>query len=379
MSTLQDLPKSAVLQDLDSPSTSPPATGPVEAAEEEPFTFVTRKKKNGRKQETSAKLPPSSLHQPALPKVSKEQDSGNLPGWTTTRKPTRIKKNSQRAKMLGWQEAGQGHRSIEWGLDMIEDRITTLKQSKFYEAFRDLVHLTLDPPCRKLEKAQETALTHNDPRLVVAHEPQEKLLSSDSNELCVLPTTTAGDCDHGFEFSNMICYGIGSIESSRNSQFQLALGICLKEILQISGTLSIYDPIMTDYDKQLVEKLGFSIISDEQSKCSIESATLLYMPHCPKGLYSRVLEINWTRKQLDKLVILGNRFTMYDESPSFRQLEKQAPFILPALTIASVSLLPKVKFEDNTVFNDMAFHLFPAHISIPTVDTSQQEEDPELL
>ncbi|KAF9943639.1 hypothetical protein BGZ65_000578, partial [Modicella reniformis] len=31
---------------------------------------------------------------------------------------------------------------------------------------------------------------------------------------------------------DMIFYGIGSIESSRNSQFQLALGLCLREILQ---------------------------------------------------------------------------------------------------------------------------------------------------
>lgn len=36
-------------------------------------------------------------------------------------------------------------------------------------------------------------------------------------------------------FVDMVCYGIGSIESSRNSQFQLGLALCLKDILQVSS------------------------------------------------------------------------------------------------------------------------------------------------
>lgn len=71
---------------------------------------------------------------------------------------------------------------------------------------------------------------------------------------------------------------------------------------------------MTEYDQRLVEKLGMSVLKiNDQAKQVVEARTLLYMPHCPKGLYSHVLEINWTREQLDRLVILGNRFTMYDE------------------------------------------------------------------
>jgi hypothetical protein len=40
------------------------------------------------------------------------------------------------------------------------------------------------------------------------------------------------DADHR-AITDMVFYGIGSIESSRNSQFQMALGLCLKEILQV--------------------------------------------------------------------------------------------------------------------------------------------------
>ncbi|KAF9183636.1 hypothetical protein BGZ51_000958 [Haplosporangium sp. Z 767] len=182
-------------------------------------------------------------------------------------------------------------------------------------------------------------------------------------------------------FIDMVCYGIGSVESSRASQFQLALALCLKDMLQIPGSISIYDPAMTEYDRKLVTELGMNALTtNDQTNQPIEARTLFYMPHCPKGLYSHVLETNWTRKRLDQLVILGNRFSMYDESPSFRQIAKQAPFIFPALTIAQVTLLPRTKFEDNTVFNDLAFHVFsPTSDILPIVDLHDREEDPELL
>ncbi|KAF9202781.1 hypothetical protein BGZ49_007082 [Haplosporangium sp. Z 27] len=206
--------------------------------EEEPFVFVSRKK-NGQRRINSSTTPlPTETKSTFKENKGNMQNSGNeLPGWSS-KKPGKIKKNSQRAKMLGLRE----EKTVEWGMSMIEDRIVTLKQSKFYQAFQ------------------------------------------------------------------------GSVETSRNSQFQLALGLCLKDILQATGTIYISDPIMTDFDKQLAEKLGITVLQPEdKSKQQIEARTLLYMPHCPKGLYSQVLEANWSRNKLNNLVILGNRFTMYDE------------------------------------------------------------------
>lgn len=66
-------------------------------------------------------------------------------------------------------------------------------------------------------------------------------------------------------------------------------------------------------------------------------------------------------------------------SPSFKHYAKQAPFILPALSIAEVTLLPATKFEDNTIFNDLAFHRFPPQHDVPEVDLQDREEDPEML
>ena len=78
--------------------------------------------------------------------------------------------------------------------------------------------------------------------------------------------------------------------------------------------MSIFDPVMTSYDCQLVEHLGMKVLAgDGRSRQPVEVKTLYYMPHCPKGLYSLILETNWSRQYLDNLAILGNRFTMYDE------------------------------------------------------------------
>ncbi|KAG0199225.1 hypothetical protein BGX28_007452 [Mortierella sp. GBA30] len=369
--------------------------GPSGTSEDESFTFVTRKK-NGRRQDRSLT---TMLPQPVarIPMANEGDMVKPLPGWST-KKPSKVKKNSQRARMLGSRGADPEERTLEWGLSMMEDRIMALKHSRFYEAFRDLVQLTLYPPCENIaNKAQEqTQLRIKSLEKLSQQIVQEKaepvsesttqdehgntVDQKEGSETLTLGPEESRHCCESPVFKDMICYGIGSIESSRNSQFQLALGLCLKEILKVSGTISIFDPAMTEYDQRLVEKLGMDVLKvNDQAKQAIETRTLLYMPHCPKGLYSHVLESNWSREQLDRLVILGNRFTMYDESPSFRQFARQAPFILPALSIADVCLLPAVKFEDNTIFNDLALHSFPSHCAVPEVDVQQREQDPELL
>lgn len=283
--------------------------------------------------------------------------------------------------MLGLHGSGLAQKTIEAGLSMIGDRVMTLKQSKFYHAFQELVQTTLHPPCQRDSHTMDDNSKEKTPPVFPASMEKETTTSLKS---AIAPDQESNKCGHNEAdhraVTDMVFYGIGSIESSRNSQFQMALGLCLKEILQISGTMAIFDPVMTEYDKQLAEQLGFNVLKvNDQARQVFHTKTLLYMPHCPKGLYSHVLEANWSRKHLDNIVILGNRFTMYDESLSFRQHVKQAPFILPALSIAHITLFPKVSFEDNTIFNDLAFHCFPSVMTVPDVDILDREKDPELL
>ncbi|KAF9961133.1 sensitivity to red-light reduced protein [Mortierella alpina] len=350
----------------------------AEMPAEEPFTFVCRKKKNGPRRATTT--PPAPLIHPR--NAEQESPEHNLPGWST-RRSAKVKKNSQRARMMGSRGPEHGLRTLEWGQSMMEDRVVSLKQSRFYEAFRELVMTALCPLCESLAtEANKEHVPQQRRRLSQAKVPTESKSGNQEETTETLSETktsssvTATGQPGRHAFVDMVCYGIGSIESSRNSQFQLGLALCLKDILKIRGTISIFDPAMTEYDQRLVEKLGMSVLKvNDQAKQVVEVRTLLYMPHCPKGLYSHVLETNWTREQLDRLVILGNRFTMYDE----RQFENQAPFILPALSIADVHTLPAIKFEDNTIFNDLAIHSFPSHNTVPKVDVRGREQDPEMI
>ncbi|KAG0021910.1 sensitivity to red-light reduced protein [Entomortierella chlamydospora] len=338
---------------------------------EEPFVFVSRRK-NGCKHGNSGAGNPSlqTLKTPKEIKGIMQNGNSDLPGWTS-KKPGKIRKNSQRAKMLGLRGIDQEEKSIEWGMSMMEDRVMTLKQSKFYQTFQELVQLTLCPPCKIQEHTKNMTLSAPPSSINSAKVPLESSTKIEPEGSNVNELKNDGPVRDD-SIKDMIFYGIGSIEASRNSQFQLALGLCLKEIIQVTGTISISDPIMTEFDKQLVEKLGLSVVEAEgKAKHQIKARTLLYMPHCPKGLYSRVLEANWSREKLNQLVILGNRFTM--------QVAKQAPFILPALSIANVSPLPQIKFEDNTIFNDLAIHSFPSERAIPEIDLVDRENDPECL
>lgn len=112
----------------------------------------------------------------------------------------------------------------------------------------ELVRRTLYPPCQKDDhtmddntkekellspvtategtsmswKSNVAVDSHGKPRLHSNQEPKEPYGSQ----------TNAPN--HHRAITDMVFYGIGSVESSQNSRFQLALGLCLKEILQVT-------------------------------------------------------------------------------------------------------------------------------------------------
>lgn len=112
---------------------------PVVQEKEEEFTFVSRKK-NGRRQNGASVITTTTPPRPGASLssriISDEPKETSLPGWGSNRKPGKIKKNSQRAKMMGSRGVGQEERTLEWGQRLMDDRVMTLKQSKFYTAFQ---------------------------------------------------------------------------------------------------------------------------------------------------------------------------------------------------------------------------------------------------
>ncbi|KAG1411862.1 hypothetical protein G6F58_008330 [Rhizopus delemar] len=122
----------------------------------------------------------------------------------------------------------------------------------------------------------------------------------------------------------------------------------------------IFDPVMTELDKELCKVNGIEIIKeDEQGKRSIKQSTLFYMPHCGRGLYSNTLSANWNKDQLPLVTIIGNRFDMYVGSQLEKDLIRECPYLIPAVDILDMISFPK-EFDNNQVFNDLSIQTFPA-------------------
>ncbi|ORX98484.1 hypothetical protein K493DRAFT_406578 [Basidiobolus meristosporus CBS 931.73] len=188
------------------------------------------------------------------------------------------------------------------------------------------------------------------------------------------------------EFEDIICYGVGSFEQSRTSQFQLGLILLLRELLQFKGKLHSYDPVLTEIDLEVLQHYGIELIkTNEQAKRSVSGPTLFYMPHCGKTLYNNLLASNWSRKAVANVYLIGNRLEMYHENEPTSKLRREVPHIVEALDLIKCSPFPE-EFDNNTIFNDICIHQFlaekvnAAEDSVFEVEvTSEPENDPEVV
>lgn len=139
-------------------------------------------------------------------------------------------------------------------------------------------------------------------------------------------------------------------------------------------------------DKSLVEEFGCSLIQqNEEGKRKVESFTLFFMLHCGKPLYNSVLWANWG-PALSNVVILGNRFTSYQERLPSRQLRNEAPYIHNILPYLMETPVPNT-FYHSDIFNDSAIHWFPTEMlaSVPHALWRDNDEpvydanDPEIV
>eukprot|EP01124_Arcella_intermedia_P035937 TRINITY_DN9296_c0_g1_i1.p1 TRINITY_DN9296_c0_g1~~TRINITY_DN9296_c0_g1_i1.p1 ORF type:complete len:176 (-),score=29.71 TRINITY_DN9296_c0_g1_i1:12-539(-) len=100
--------------------------------------------------------------------------------------------------------------------------------------------------------------------------------------------------------------------SSMNSQVQFALLSLILEFLLIEPQrVQIFEPIFQENDIQLIQEVGFNLITNNIGRHKAESPTLFYMPHCPEGLYNNLLLENWTMEHLPNVLVFGNSFNYY--------------------------------------------------------------------
>ncbi|KAJ3982063.1 SRR1-domain-containing protein [Lentinula detonsa] len=150
---------------------------------------------------------------------------------------------------------------------------------------------------------------------------------------------------------NVKCLGLGSPETSDNARAQLAFLLRTCDAFDIEYTrISIYDPVFTNEDKDLLVQLGMRVLDCESSdssethpihKSAVEEkgTTILFMPHCDLTLYESMLTTNWSVERLRSIVFICNHFDDYIQNNSIRTLESRAPHLLKiAPNVTSIPL-----------------------------------------
>ncbi|KAH0714559.1 hypothetical protein KY284_007464 [Solanum tuberosum] len=107
--------------------------------------------------------------------------------------------------------------------------------------------------------------------------------------------------------AKVVIYGLGSIEFSYNSQFQLAVVLLLKDHVEWIGKIEIFDPVMTTADIKVFKKFGLEVLTnDENCKRKVQGPTMFYMPSPCFNLLGNLLGANWSSSSLDQIFLLTN-------------------------------------------------------------------------
>lgn len=161
------------------------------------------------------------------------------------------------------------------------------------------------------------------------------------------------------EIKEIICLGIGRVSECSIAKHQLAFLSIIQEELKIKSA-KFYDPVLSSNDKEILEKLNFSVLSENrEGKYQTDYTTLFYLPHCPKQITNNLLFTNWTSDRLKNLVLICNSFNTIIESTPERLLRPNAHFLLEINPITTeIELENCYRFKD--IFNDFSIHTFPS-------------------
>lgn len=157
----------------------------------------------------------------------------------------------------------------------------------------------------------------------------------------------------------IICLGIGRVSDCSIAKHQLAFISIIKEDLKIP-VAKFYDPVLLSSDKDILEKLNFSVLSEnKEGKYQVDHSTLFYLPHCPKQIINNLLFTNWKSERLKNITLICNSFNTIIESTPERLLRPNAHFLLEINPFATeVELENCYRFKD--IFNDFSIHTFSA-------------------
>eukprot|EP00798_Chlamydomonas_sp_ICE-L_P001326 gene1326-32683_t len=168
------------------------------------------------------------------------------------------------------------------------------------------------------------------------------------------------------EVEEVVCYGLGSMEDSRVSRYQLAFGLLLVSILPGNAPLLTFDPAFGEVDALLLAHLNVGLIKENEG-CARRAVlkTLFYLPHLEGQLCNNLLLANTEAGLLSNVAIIGNKLSTYKERWSLpsKAVDPKCPRHMLELIEAGHVLevgVPDGGFHELSAFNDMAMHVFSA-------------------
>jgi hypothetical protein len=134
----------------------------------------------------------------------------------------------------------------------------------------------------------------------------------------------------------IVCLGVGRFAVSRAARYQLALALLLRDALQPPAAaagqapaeraeLHLFDPLLGEHELRCARERGCTLRPhNEAGKVALPGRTLYLVLHCPRALYSNLLEANWGPERLPEVLVLGNSFAALADAPTAAEAARTA-------------------------------------------------------
>lgn len=162
---------------------------------------------------------------------------------------------------------------------------------------------------------------------------------------------------HPSPVHSALALGLGSVKDARPAQIQLAFLLLLCDRLRISD-IQAFDPIFGQDDNALLASLNVKPLKENmRGSHTLDRTTLVFMPHCTRGLYENLLRANWTHSRLSRLLLCCNTLDRYIGGLASSG-QGSTPCLERAIDRLHVRCLPNLSDRSANALNDLAVQTF---------------------